>query len=227
MQITYDKQTINASNPLARFAHRSRIALGLGMVSARCPHGGTVVDFGAGPGLFLHRLGQARPDLSLAGLDPYKTPDYPEIRYLAEMDAQPADSVDMLTAFEVCEHLYADEVDTFLDDALRILRPSGTLIISVPVMYGVAIVPKLLNGMVSERTLRMDHTPGEALRALMGLPVTRPDNPRHTHKGFDFRKLRAQVSTRFDVEAESTSPLRQLPWWLSSQVFMICRPREA
>jgi hypothetical protein len=32
---------------------------------------------------------------------------------------------------------------------------------------------------------------------------------------------------RFDVEAESTSPLRQLPWWLSSQVFMICRPREA
>ncbi|MGO4306576.1 class I SAM-dependent methyltransferase [Cupriavidus sp. RAF12] len=227
MSIDDARQCPDASSPLARFAHRSRIALGLDMVAARCPQGGTVVDVGAGPGLFLHWLGEARPDLTLAGLDPGKAPDYPEIRHVSSMSELANASVDVLTAFEVCEHLYPNEIAAFLNDSARILRPGGSLVISVPVMYGMAIVPKLLDGMVSNRSLRMDHTPVEALRALLGLPVTRPDNPRQTHKGFDFRKLRAHVCTRFAVEFACNSPLPQLPWWLSSQYFMVCRTRPA
>ncbi|KUN99139.1 methyltransferase type 12 [Streptomyces caeruleatus] len=187
---------------------------------------GTVVDFGAGPGLFLHALGEARPDVTLLGYDAYMEPTYPEVKYVASMEGIAAGSVDVLTAFEVCEHLYADELDALLDDALRILRPNGALVISVPIMCGLAIVPKVSNWMIRSRSLKSEYTPTEVLKAMVGMRVSRPENPRTTHKGFDFRQLREVVEGRFSIDATHMSPMPNMPWWLSSQYFMICRPKR-
>jgi 2-polyprenyl-3-methyl-5-hydroxy-6-metoxy-1,4-benzoquinol methylase len=222
-EISYEEQTVNASNPLARFAHRSRMALALHLASRACPAHASVLDFGAGPGLFLHTLGQARPDVHLIGYDPFVASGFPEIRYTDSFSRIDDASVDVLTAFEVCEHLYPQEIDRLLDDAARVMTPNAALIISVPIMYGLAVVPKVLNWMWRQRKTTTEYSVAEIVRSTLGARVPRPDNPRGTHKGFDFRELRAIVEQRFTISHVRHSPFAWLPWWLSSQYFMICR----
>lgn len=224
-QISYAEQTVESGNPLARFAHRTRTAMAIKLAAGVCPNYGTVLDFGAGPGLFLHMLGKARPDITLVGCDPYMAPTYPELKYAESIEGIAAHSVDVLTAFEVCEHLYDDELDALLQGASRILKPDGAFVISVPIMYGLAIAPKVSNWMIRSRSLKSEYTATEVLKAMIGMPVSRPKKPRTTHKGFDFRELREVVRERFRIEAVHMSPVPNMPWWLSSQYFMICRPK--
>lgn len=225
-EISYASQTVESANPLARYAHRARIALALKLVERFCSNSATVVDFGSGPGLFLHTLGELRPDLCLVGLDPYVQPSYPEIRYEARLDNLEPGSVDVLTVLEVCEHLYPNELDALLADAARILNLDGVLIISVPIMYGASVIPKLMNWAIRGRDFHVGYSPAEVLRSVAGFRISRPENPRTTHKGFDFRELRALVASQFMVEQVFRSPLAWLPWWMSSQYFMICHRRS-
>jgi len=224
--ISYEEQTVNSGNPLARFAHRTRMTMATELVTRLCATRGTVVDFGAGPGLFLHTLGESRPDITLVGHDKFMAPAFPEVKYAESLDGVASHSVDVLTAFEVCEHLYEEELHALLDDAARILKPAGALVISVPIMYGLAIAPKVSNWMIRSRTLRSEYTATELLKAMVGIRVSRPQNPRTTHKGFDFRELRDVVNERFDIDAVHMSPVPHAPWWISSQYFMVCRPRR-
>jgi 2-polyprenyl-3-methyl-5-hydroxy-6-metoxy-1,4-benzoquinol methylase len=226
-EISYEEQTVKSGNPLARFAHRSRMSMAIDLVTRLCGRYGTVVDFGAGPGLFLHTLGATRPDVTLVGHDPYMAPTFPEVKYAESLQTVAPRSVDVLTAFEVCEHLYANELDALLEDASRILKPSGALVISVPIMYGLAIAPKVSNWMIRGRTFKSEYTAGEVFKSMVGIPVSRPQDPRTTHKGFDFRELRRLVGERFVIDAVHLSPVPHLPWWVSSQYFMICRPRAS
>ncbi|SAK88034.1 Methyltransferase domain protein [Caballeronia arationis] len=224
-EISYEEQTVKSGNPLARFAHRTRMTMAIDLVTNLCATSGTVVDFGAGPGLFLHTLGETRRDVTLVGHDPYMAPAFPEVRYAESLDTVATQSVDVLTALEVCEHLYRNELDALLDDAARILKPKGALVISVPIMYGLAIAPKVSNWMIRSRSFKSEYSPAELLKSMVGIPVCRPQNPRTTHKGFDFRELREIVSEQFFIDAVHLSPVPHTHWWLSSQYFMICRPR--
>lgn len=224
-EISYEEQTVKSGNPLARYAHRSRMTMAIDLVTNLCATRGTVVDFGAGPGLFLHTLGEARPDVTLVGHDPYMAPTFPEVKYAESLDTVAPKSVDVLTAFEVCEHLYDNELNALLEDASRVLKSNGALVISVPIMYGFAIAPKVSNWMIRSRSFKSEYTPAEVLKSMVGIRVSRPLDPRTTHKGFDFRELRDRVSERFYIDAVHLSPMPHVPWWLSSQYFMICRPK--
>jgi hypothetical protein len=53
--VSYDRQTVNSPNPLARFSHRSRVEKSASLVKRHLSEGGVVVDFGAGTGLLLVR----------------------------------------------------------------------------------------------------------------------------------------------------------------------------
>jgi 2-polyprenyl-3-methyl-5-hydroxy-6-metoxy-1,4-benzoquinol methylase len=221
--ISYEEQTVNSTNPLARFAHRTRMVVALKLAIRACPEHATVLDFGAGPGLFLHTLGQARRDVRLIGHDPFVASGFPEIKYADSFARIDDASIDVLTAFEVCEHLYPNEIEQLLDDAMRVMKPGASLIISVPIMYGLAVIPKVLNWMWRHRKTSTEYRFDEVIRSAFGARVSRPDNPRGTHKGFDFRELRDVVNQRFTVSQVQLSPFSWMPWWLSSQFFMICR----
>ena len=43
--VAYDRQTMNSPNPIARFAHRARMARSLNMARQLLPQGGAIVDF--------------------------------------------------------------------------------------------------------------------------------------------------------------------------------------
>ena len=221
----YERNTTQSVNPLARFAHRTRVKFSSALVDKWAPLGGAVVDFGAGTGLFINSLHSRRDDLHLCGGEPYMAVRATSARFLPDLAALDVCSQDVVAAFEVCEHLTDDEMGEFLAGAFRVLRESGKLILSVPIMFGLAIIPKETNRMLFVR--QFDYSSRELLAAVFGQKVERASNIKTSHKGFDFRSLESVFEPRFSVRERIYSPFPLLPWWANSQVFLVCSKSAA
>lgn len=219
--VSYDWQTINSSNPLARFAHRSRVAKSVALAEKYLPEKGIVVDFGAGTGLFLSTLGDRRSDATLYAIEPFMPPATDSrIHYIPNFESLKLEA-DLISGFEVCEHLTDAETEQFLSSAQYSIKIDGKLIISVPIMIGGALILKELNRSILFRRAS-EYSVTELIGGVLGRTVQRPTNRGPTHKGFDFRWLREKLRERFIIEDEILSPL-PLAWWANSQVFFICR----
>jgi SAM-dependent methyltransferase len=219
---TYAEMTIDSSNPLVRYSHRKRMAKSLGTIRRYLEPEGVFVDFGAGDGLLLDKVRQSYPRADLIGVEPYEKLIYPgAARYVAGLPDLADDSVNVICAFEVCEHLYPDELQEFLEGSRRVLRAEGHLILSAPIMQGLTVGLKALNHLRNGFT---EYSFNDVFRATLGFSVTRPPNPRITHKGFDFRELVRTIEADFRIESRFYSPISGAPWFLNSQVFLVCVP---
>jgi SAM-dependent methyltransferase len=224
-QVSYEKQTVDSPNPLARFAHRTRIQKSLSIVDENLPQGGTFADFGAGTGLLLGEFEKRRADARLLGIEPFQTPYHGErVEFVPTIDSLEASSVDVVSAFEVCEHMYEEEIREFLQDCRTVLSDRGKLILSVPVMYGAAAVPKFVNRVMLYRRNYTGYGFHDLVKSSFGIPIRRPEDPRHTHMGFDFRWLLKIVGDSFLITDVDCSPFRGLPWYFNSQVFIVASP---
>jgi SAM-dependent methyltransferase len=183
------------------------------------PSGGSVVDFGAGTGALLRSLAERRPDLTSIAVEPYMEVKDFDGRVVHSLDHLDSRSVDVVSAFEVCEHLSDEELQRFLTDADRVLRDRGRLIVSVPIMIGPVVLLKVANSAWLHRR-RSEYAVRELGCALAGRPVQRPSNRGRTHKGFDFREFDRTVQGSFRRSSLDRSPMQRLPWWANSQVFM-------
>lgn len=217
--VSYAEQTVDARNPLVRWTHRRRLAGSAASVAELAPAGGTVLDFGSGPGTLLHDVSIRRPDLSLIGYDPYQASQYPTVTVLDDPAVLGDGSVDVVTVFETFEHLYPDEITSTIALARRVLRPDGVLVVSVPIIGGLSLLPKELNRYRLHR--RQEYRPAEFARAVLGRPVTRPDDIKISHKGFDFRTLTARLEQDLVCRRSWVSPFPRLPWALNSQHFSV------
>jgi len=218
--LTYAQQTIDSPNPFARFAHRSRYKVTLDLAARLLPTGGTIVDFGAGEGTFLNRVGQSHPDSRLIAIEPWQTIAFPEIETVTDIrDILPA-SVDLVGAFEVLEHVTDDQLHEFLKGARTILKPGGRLLVTVPIMYGLALPLKELTRAMLHRRFS-DTGPLEMAKGTVGFPIARAANRLSSHKGFDFRWLRRELAANFRIIEESYSPFPKAPWWTNSQAVFI------
>ena len=226
--IAYDRQTYNSPNPVARLAHRARYGIADHLIQKYLEPSGAMLDFGCGDGRMLKRVRMFYPEAHLVGYEPLMkgVADGYE-RAVVEDDAW-ARPYNLVTAFEVLEHLEDDEICHFFDLVDKALRPDqrGTLIISVPNMLGPVLIPKIINVQYVRRA-DWKYSLSEALRAAFFLGAV----PRHrgagylTHKGFDWRDLRVRLKNRFIIVEERLSPFPFLPWWLNSQWFAVCRRR--
>jgi hypothetical protein len=59
------------------------------------------------------------------------------------------------------------------------------------------------------------------LASLFYKPAPKPENPRVTHKGFNFREIEEELSTIFYINEKLYSPFPFLPWFLNSQLFFV------
>jgi len=95
---------------------------------------GTLVDVGCGaqPYRGLIRAGTTYIGLDTADAQDHFGYDMPDVRIIAASGRWPVDdgSVDTVLATETLEHV--PDPDAFLSEALRVLRPGGRLIMSVP-----------------------------------------------------------------------------------------------
>ena len=127
---------------------------------------------------------------------------------------------DCIVALEVLEHTPPEMVDSFFSDVLRLLKPGGRVIITVPVMVGPVGFLKILMylGTLEGYTLTA------AFRHLFGaMPKTRfLRDGLYEHEGFDYRALRWRVKREFGKVEQGASPFPSLPAWLNSQAVFVC-----
>lgn len=224
-QVSYAQQTIESPNYIARFAHKTRTKKSIEYTSVFLPDFGSVLDFGSGEGYFLKMLAQEKPHAELYGYDPYKPRGCNEFTQINDLEGLEASSLDVITAFEVCEHLFETEIHHFMEQATRLLKSDGKVIISVPIMYGPALIPKELNKMLLNR-IKSVYTLSEFSKAVSGKRILRPESPKNTHKGFDFRWLEDIIKDYFEINEKRFSPFSLLPWYANSQCFFECSKRN-
>ena len=218
--LSYAQQTHDSPNPLTRFAHRSRYKLSLELADELLPQAGTLVDFGAGEGTFLNKIGQQRPDAALIAIEPFQTIAFPDIARVSEIGDIAAQSVDLVGAFEVLEHVTDEQLRDFLSGTRTILKPGGKLLVTVPIMYGLALPVKELSRAVLHR--RLSDTPVvDILKGTAGVPIARASNRLGSHRGFDFRWLRGEIAAAFKITREFYSPFPKAPWWANSQAVFV------
>ncbi|MBC7957619.1 MAG: methyltransferase domain-containing protein [Cytophagales bacterium] len=221
MNIPYDKQTVDSPNPLARYAHRSRIKNSVRLALSRLS-GGKVLDYGCGSGVFISTLNSLRPQCAV-GYEPYMAdrrsdalPIYSRIG-----DVEATGPFSLITLFETIEHLSEQETTAFLRTCDRVLSPAGGVLVSGPIEIGPALIAKELS-----RSLRQFELPdyglGEFLKAsVLGVPGARADNIKTSHKGFDFRRAMAFIKTSgWRVEVLEFGPLPIGTWYGNSQVYL-------
>ena len=205
----YARQTVDNPNPIARFSHRSRHRVSVDLAVQHLPPGGTVVDFGANGGLLLERVGEARQDVTLVGIDPYHDIESDRIINGDSLDEVETSSVDVLGSFETLEHLFDDDLAAFFEGAERVLRPGGEIIVTVPIMFGLALPIKELSRSILHRR-RSDTSLRDIARGTLGRPIERTPYRRRSHRGFDFRALRSEIAAHFDVTDQFHLPFRVL-----------------
>jgi ubiquinone/menaquinone biosynthesis C-methylase UbiE len=114
----------------------ARRALFRDLLTGRVPAGGTVLDIGCGTGetmALLRELGAARvagTDLSDHALAHARSRGGPVAAALAEALPFPSACADVLVSADVIEHVDDDRVA--LREYRRVLRPGGTLLVTVP-----------------------------------------------------------------------------------------------
>jgi SAM-dependent methyltransferase len=218
--LTYAQQTHDSPNPIARFAHRRRYEAALALADMLLPKGGTLVDFGAGEGTFLDKIGRRRPDARLLAIEPYQTIALPDVARVPGMTDLEERSADVVAAIEVLEHLADDDLHDFFLAARAVLKPGGSLLVTVPIMYGLALPVKELSRAIVHRRLSEARV-SEILIASLGFPIVRTTNRLGSHKGFDFRQLRQEMAAAFSITEKRYSPFPRAPWWVNSQAIFV------
>ncbi len=227
--VSYARQTFESPNPIARFSHASRLEAGLNTVTEHLPEAGTLLDFGCGPGVFLERVNDCRPDAVLYGYDPFVKSLSKTFARIDDLDAVQPHSVDLICAFEVLEHMSRDgwsDFSAFCHAALS-KKPDARIVVSVPIMVGPTLLIKTINSYFFKRRDPEYSLKDLIASAIFHRTVKRADQPIHSHKGFDFRRLKRFLGERFEVDTEFYSPNRGLYYGLNSQYFVTLRRTDA
>jgi Methyltransferase domain len=224
----YERRTTHSLNPLARFSHRARISRALTLISYYLPTNGALLDFGCAQGELLRRVRVVRPNDRLYGLDPFQLRGEGYVR-LSSLEECRRYSFDLITAFDVLEHLGEAATADFFDLIDGNLTPRGVALISVPNMLGPALVPKLLHGAFASGSAH-HYSWREALDSvvLMNPPPRLPPNRAGTmrHKGYDWRVTRKRIEEEFQILSETFTPFSPLWWGINSQWFCVFRPKK-
>ncbi len=243
----YAAKQIFSRDRLVAWSHRRRFEVGLEL--ARRFRGRRILDYGCGDGTFLALLfaDPQRPATAVgAELDEHQVRDcrarlshleHVRFELIDALDASVyAGAFDGLVCMEVLEHVV--DVDPVIDRLWRLLADSGTLIVSVPVETGPALL-------IKQAARRLAAWRGnEGYRGYAGYtlreyaasvfagsaqhierPVYRGEVPFHDHKGFNWRVLRDSLSRRFTLDDVIASPIALLGPVLATQVWFVARKK--
>ena len=240
----FAKKQIFSKDRLMSWSHRSRLQLGL--LLARQFAGQRVLDYGCGDGTFLAML-MTQPTAPAKALGAELLSetvndcrerlgrDNLNFVLLDELDHQEhRGAYDAVICMEVLEHMV--DVEPILDRFVRLLAPSGKLLISVPVETGIPLLIKQAARRIAGWRGIGDY-PGTSPYTLREFCVSVFSGPRqsiprpvhsdgnnratHDHKGFNWMALRQALAARFDIERTLGSPVTWLTPHLASQVWFI------
>lgn len=246
----YARRQLFGGLRLLRWSHGSRFRVARALVA---PYAGRrLLDYGCGDGTFLSMVGDLFPGAVGAEVDPELAADAaarlgrdgPRFVHTSALADEPAGSFGAAVCMEVLEHCTPDAAERVIAELRRLVAPDGTVVISVPIETGPALVGKQAyralaarRGMEGYRD-RERYSPGELARMLVAGPATAIERPvyrsefasgapnvYHGHKGFNWRALRRRLSRDFAVRETRFSPLPLLGPLLNSQAWFVLSPR--
>ncbi len=227
MNVEYDKQTINAKNFFARFAHRKRLKISTKIIdNLNLTGNSSLLDFGCGDGIFLDEISKRHANINLIGFDPYSNLKHSTFKLYDNLDNLNCESLDVICCFETIEHLYKDERDNLYNLAIKTLKKNCKFIISVPIIGGLTLILKEINrAMIFKR--KSDYSMKELfLASFLNKEIKRAENIKTSHKGFNYKKLEKELIGRFLVEKKIYSPFKNVPWFLNSNIFYILKSKK-
>lgn len=223
----YSDYTYSSKNPLRKMSHQRRFQLTAQLSSRFLPSNGSMLDYGCADGHMLQILSGMRHDAELTGYEPY--PDgsaLPKVKIInSPADIAPLrHTFDVVGCFEVLEHFSQNSRAQIIDDLESLLKPGGTLLISVPVEIGFPGFAKGILRRLTDRHNGQQNTTGRLLKCLFGLPipeVRQPDGAYLNHLGFYFKDLKPQLTDRFELVETHTSPFSWGGQIINSQIFSV------
>jgi 2-polyprenyl-3-methyl-5-hydroxy-6-metoxy-1,4-benzoquinol methylase len=247
----YARKQLFGGLRLLRWSHGSRFHMARALVA---PHAGRrLLDYGCGDGTFLSMVHDLFPygmgaevDAALAADAARRFADREGLRFVhtSALAGEPDGSFGVAVCMEVLEHCTPSAVDQVVADLRRLIADDGTVIVSVPVETGPALVGKqLYRRLAARRGLegyrdRETYTPRELatmVAAGAGTSIERPvyhsrfasgePNVYHGHKGFNWRALRRRLAADFIVRQTRFSPVPLLGPLLNSQAWFVLSPR--
>jgi len=244
----YARKQIFCRSRLVAWSHGSRFALACRLVER---HGGRLLDYGCGDGTFIAMVHASVTECLGVDVDPGQVDECSRrlgglggVRFGLTTELRPdedahAHTWSIVTCMEVLEHCLQEERVGVIRELVRLVDPSGTVIVSVPIEVGPTIVGKQCARAVAgwrglgDYAHRERYTGGELFRAALGLRVHRPsyegDGPEgryryYGHKGFDYRDLERELAAHLRIVERHFTPLPLAGPLLNSQVWFVCKP---
>jgi ubiquinone/menaquinone biosynthesis C-methylase UbiE len=245
----YARKQLGSRARVVAWSHRARFGRAL-QLAGEAP-GEKLLDYGCGDGTFLGLVSERfrecwGADIRLDYLEDCRTrfQGVANVHFCSVSDLAGAEhnhAYAVVTCMETLEHCTEPVIDTVLEDLKQLCSPGGRIIISVPVEIGPTFLFKYaIRKVLAWRGLREyrgyeSYSLANALRMVFSTektaiprPVTGPPGfEKHSHYGFNWRRLRRRVAQSLLIERVEFSPLGFLGGWVSSQVWFICRPPQA
>ncbi len=240
----YAQKQLGSRSRLIAWSHRRRMQTAYEMVQPFA--GATLLDYGCGDGTFLGFVSRLFPNAVGADADANQVEDCRRrflrlegIQFITidELHSSENDRrFRLICCMEVLEHCLDDDADRLLADLKRLLAPGGAIIISVPIEIGPTLLGKeAIRAMAGWRRIgdyqyRDSYRPKQLIRMVCAGNQTQIERPRypfgegfaHSHKGFNWRRLRSRLEQSFVISEIRFSPFNGLAGLFSSQVWFRC-----
>ena len=245
---SYAKKQLLGRNIFLTWSHRARFRCAVNLVRRIKPK--AILDYGCGDGTFLLLLGSRVSDRTGYDSDENQIRDCKqrlgnEVHFLqpAEIDTC-TETFDFVTCMEVLEHCTREQRFALYKRIQRLLRDNGHIVFSAPIEMGPALIFKhlvrvflALTG-VGDYKHRERYSLREFIRMLFAEKDTAIQRPLYTakasgkyiewhgHKGFNWRRLKAELEEVFYMESVLFTPNNFSRGLLSSQAWFVCYKKE-
>lgn len=196
-----------------------------------------ILDFGAGNGEFCKNISNQFPHAKIICYEP--TPglmnearenlkELQKIIFCEKIEELEKSSIDLIFCLEVFEHLPEKETKDALRDFSNLLKVNGKAIIGVPVEIG---IPALYKGLfrMTRRFNSFDASVKNVISStLFNPPKNRPVSEiapgfsfYFEHMGFDYRKLKSILNSKFRIIRTITSPSKIAGALLNPEIYFL------